>query len=69
MMVKNNLEIEAADTAYTFGLEDKCHPLILLTIFLRKKIRDIQNGSPSQMVTHILSLILSCHCNLQRFLF
>ncbi|XP_035846192.1 uncharacterized protein LOC110941666 isoform X2 [Helianthus annuus] len=44
-MVKNNLEIEAADIAYTFGLEDKCHPLSILATFLRSRIKNIQNGS------------------------
>ncbi|KAJ0790266.1 hypothetical protein HanPI659440_Chr05g0213501 [Helianthus annuus] len=45
LMVKNNLEIEAADIAYTFGLEDKCHPLSILATFLRSRIKNIQNGS------------------------
>ncbi|MFS7940352.1 hypothetical protein Hanom_Chr05g00463451 [Helianthus anomalus] len=51
LMVKNNLEIEAADIAYTFGLEDKCHPLSILATFLRSRIKNIQNGSFFHMVT------------------
>nr|XP_043606914.1 uncharacterized protein LOC122578927 [Erigeron canadensis] len=48
-MVKNNLEIEAADIAYTFGLEDKCHPETILLTFLHNKIQDIQSGSSLQV--------------------
>ncbi|KAJ9567873.1 hypothetical protein OSB04_003839 [Centaurea solstitialis] len=44
-MVKNDLEIEAADIAYTFGLEDKCRPQTILTTFLHNKINDKQHGS------------------------
>ena len=55
MLVMKKLEVEAADIAYTFGLEDKCHPLTILTKFLRNVIDDIASGSP--VVTHILSLI------------
>ncbi|XP_076882638.1 uncharacterized protein LOC143531174 [Bidens hawaiensis] len=56
-MVKKNLEIEAADIAYAFGLEDKCHPQNILASFLHNKIKDIQNGSSFQMVNNTLSLI------------
>ncbi|KAK9080592.1 hypothetical protein SSX86_000350 [Deinandra increscens subsp. villosa] len=49
-MVKNNLEIEAADIAYTFKLEDKCHPRNILVTYLHKKNRDIQYASSSQML-------------------
>ncbi|KAK1407128.1 hypothetical protein QVD17_38739 [Tagetes erecta] len=48
-MVKNDLEIEAVDLAYTFGLEDKCHPQNILTTYLHKKLKVIQNGSSVQM--------------------
>nr|XP_043607234.1 uncharacterized protein LOC122579184 isoform X2 [Erigeron canadensis] len=48
-MVKNNLEIEAADIAYTFGLEDKCHPETILMTFLHNKIKHTQNGSSLQV--------------------
>ncbi|GJR99048.1 FRIGIDA-like protein 3 [Tanacetum coccineum] len=46
MMVMSKLEVKAADIAYTFGLEDKCHPLTILTKFLRSIIDDIESGSP-----------------------
>ncbi|XP_076943931.1 uncharacterized protein LOC143614352 [Bidens hawaiensis] len=45
LMVKNNLELEAADVAHAFGLEDKCHP----RTFLRNDIRNIQDGFSFQM--------------------
>ncbi|XP_076882639.1 uncharacterized protein LOC143531175 [Bidens hawaiensis] len=45
LMVKNNLEVEAADVAHAFGLEDKCHPQSILGTFLHKDIRHIQDGS------------------------
>ncbi|XP_076939747.1 uncharacterized protein LOC143608652 [Bidens hawaiensis] len=49
LMVKNNLETEAADIAFTFGLEDVCHPRNILTTNLHNTIKDIQNASPLQM--------------------
>ncbi|KAJ0748017.1 hypothetical protein HanOQP8_Chr05g0196281 [Helianthus annuus] len=56
LMVKNNLEIEAADIAYTFGLEDKCRPLSILATFLRNRIRNnISSSSFFHMVTNTLS--------------
>nr|XP_043638728.1 uncharacterized protein LOC122609846 [Erigeron canadensis] len=53
-MVKSNLEIEAADVVYTFGLEDKCHPEAMLMTFLHKKITHTQNGSSLQVYTATL---------------
>ncbi|KAI3673669.1 hypothetical protein L6452_39793 [Arctium lappa] len=47
-MVKNDLEVEAADIAYTFGLEDKCRPQTILTTFLHNKINGRQHGSSAQ---------------------
>ncbi|GKC20706.1 protein FRIGIDA [Tanacetum coccineum] len=49
-MVKDNLVIEAADIAYTFGLEDKCHPETILATYLQNKDNGIENGSPSQLL-------------------
>ncbi|PWA36908.1 frigida-like protein [Artemisia annua] len=49
MLVKKKLEVEAADIAFTFGLEDKCHPLTILTKFLQNVIDDIESGSPVQL--------------------
>ncbi|KAJ0750981.1 hypothetical protein HanLR1_Chr05g0188081 [Helianthus annuus] len=51
LMVKNNLEIEAVDMAYTFGLEDTCNSRNILTTYLHHKIKDIQNDSSFQKVT------------------
>ncbi|KAK1407127.1 hypothetical protein QVD17_38738 [Tagetes erecta] len=48
-MMKNNLEIEAVDMAYAFGLEDKCHTKKMLSKFLDKKIKDIRNGNGSRI--------------------
>ncbi|MFS8026788.1 hypothetical protein Hanom_Chr16g01490821 [Helianthus anomalus] len=48
LMVKNNLEIEAVDTAYAFRLEDTCNSRNILTTYLHHKIKDIQNDSPFQ---------------------
>ncbi|KAI7731866.1 hypothetical protein M8C21_032230 [Ambrosia artemisiifolia] len=50
LMVKHNLEIEAVDVAYTFGLEDMCHPRNILTTYLHKKVIDFQNSSVSGML-------------------
>nr|GEU31868.1 putative frigida-like protein [Tanacetum cinerariifolium] len=50
LMVKDNLVIEAADIAYTFGLEDKCQPETILATYLQNKDNDIENGSPSQLL-------------------
>ncbi|XP_024976860.1 uncharacterized protein LOC112514561 isoform X2 [Cynara cardunculus var. scolymus] len=47
-MLKNDLYIEAADIAYTFGLEDKCRPQTILTTFLHNKINDGQHGSSAE---------------------
>ncbi|XP_076882676.1 uncharacterized protein LOC143531215, partial [Bidens hawaiensis] len=49
-MVHNNLEIEAVDIAYTFGLEDTYHPGKILMAYLDNKIKDIQNASPDHML-------------------
>ncbi|KAI3820622.1 hypothetical protein L1987_08170 [Smallanthus sonchifolius] len=49
-MVMNNLEIEAVDIAYTFGLEDACHARSILTTYLHKKVKDIQNDSSFEML-------------------
>ncbi|XP_076882629.1 uncharacterized protein LOC143531158 [Bidens hawaiensis] len=48
-LVNTNLEIEAVDIAYTFGLEHTCHPGKILTAYLQNKIKDLQNASPLQM--------------------
>ncbi|GJT42962.1 FRIGIDA-like protein [Tanacetum coccineum] len=51
MMVMSKLEVEAADIAYTFGLEYKCHPLTILVKFVRNIIGDIESGSPVQVAS------------------
>ncbi|KAJ0923701.1 hypothetical protein HanPSC8_Chr05g0219141 [Helianthus annuus] len=56
LMVKNNLEIEAVDMAYTFGLEDMCNPQNILTTYLNNKIKDIQNDSPFQKLEAMKSV-------------
>ncbi|XP_076939740.1 protein FRIGIDA-like [Bidens hawaiensis] len=48
LMVKNNLEVEAADVAHPFGLEDKCHPQSILGPILHNDITNIQDGSSFQ---------------------
>nr|GEU31867.1 protein FRIGIDA-like [Tanacetum cinerariifolium] len=50
MMVMSKLEVQAADIAYAFGLEYKCHPLTILAKFIRNIIGDIKNGSPVQVI-------------------
>ncbi|KAI3686324.1 hypothetical protein L1987_79998 [Smallanthus sonchifolius] len=50
LMVMNNLEIEAVDIAYTFGLKDTHHPRSILTTYLHKKVKDIQNDSSFEML-------------------
>ncbi|KAJ0578517.1 hypothetical protein HanIR_Chr05g0248801 [Helianthus annuus] len=56
LMVKNNLETEAVDMAYTFGLEDMCNPRNILTTYLNNKIKDIQNDSPFQKLEAMKSV-------------
>ncbi|CAH1428575.1 unnamed protein product [Lactuca virosa] len=55
-MVKLNMEIEAADLAYTMGLEDKFHPQTILTTFFHNKIKDKQHTSLDQIKHHISEL-------------
>lgn len=57
-MVKLNMEIEAADLAYTLGLEDKFHPQTILITFFHNKIKDKQHTSLDQVLPYIL--YLSC---------
>ncbi|XP_076882669.1 protein FRIGIDA-like [Bidens hawaiensis] len=65
-LVNTNLEIEAVDIAYTFGLEHTCHPGKILTAYLQNKIKDFQNASPLQMLEatkqHIFDLTLVKQC-------
>ena len=58
-MLKDNLGIEAADIAYTFGLEDKCHPETILKTFLQNKDKGIESGSSSHLVSRALFLLLN----------
>ncbi|KAI3688622.1 hypothetical protein L2E82_46329 [Cichorium intybus] len=53
-MVKSNMEIEAADLAYTLGLVDKCRPVTILMTFFHNKIKDRQHTSVGQ-IKHQLS--------------
>ncbi|XP_022738870.1 protein FRIGIDA-like [Durio zibethinus] len=38
-MVKNGMHVEAVDVAFIFGLEDKCSPKTILTLFLQESTK------------------------------